>query len=107
MMEFAERLRGELRGLLEVIHRTGGGVVLEEFPGALEYDSRGAEPVAGESSAVRGALIEEANRLAEMLERLRHGEGGITNARSGRLAGSGAGATARPGPSFLLTTRPL
>jgi hypothetical protein len=81
-MEFAKRLRGELSGLLDVIHQAGGGVVLEEFPGALEEDNRGAEPVDGESSAVRGVLIEEANRLAEMLERLRHGEDGITGARS-------------------------
>jgi hypothetical protein len=81
MMEFAERLRGELSGLLDVIYQAGGGVVLEEFPGALEEDASDAETIDGESSAVRGALIEEANRLAETLGRLRHGEGGITNAR--------------------------
>jgi hypothetical protein len=73
-MEFAERLRGELSGLLDVIHRAGGGVVFEEFPGALEEDTRGAEPVDGESSAARRALIEEANKVAETLERLRHEE---------------------------------
>jgi hypothetical protein len=81
-MEFAERLRGELSGLLELIHRAGGGVVLEEFPGALQADARDAETLDGESSAVRVDLIDEANRLAETLERLRHGEGGIANARS-------------------------
>lgn len=73
MMEFAERLRGELSGLLDVIHRTGRGVVIEEFPGALEKDTSNAEPLDGESSAAGRALIEEANRLAETLERLRRG----------------------------------
>jgi hypothetical protein len=98
-MEFAERLRGELSGLLDVIHRAGGGVVFEEFPGALEEDTRSAELADGESPAARRALIEEANKLAETLERLRHEEGGIAPQKR-------AGATARPGPSSLLT-RPL
>jgi hypothetical protein len=105
-MEFAERLRGELSGLLDVIHRAGGGVVFEELPGALEEDTRSAE-ADGESSAARRALIEEANRVAEALKRLRHEEDGIAP----REIGDGsrqkrAGATARPGPSSLLT-RPL
>ena len=89
-MECAERLRGELSGLLEVIHRAGGGVVFEEFPGALEENARDGETLDGESSAVRGALIEEANRLAETLERLRHGEDGIARREAeGGLARSG------------------
>ena len=82
-MEFAERLRGELSGLLEVIRRAGGGVVFEEFPGALEEDARDWETLDGESPAVRGALIDEANRLAETLERLRHGEDGIARREAG------------------------
>jgi hypothetical protein len=85
-MEFAERLRGELSGLMDVIHRTGGGVVFEEFPGALEEDTRDAKLRDGESSALRRALIEEANRLSEMLETLRHGEDRITSARSAALS---------------------
>ena len=94
-MEFAERLRGELRDLLDVIHRAGGGVVLEEFPGALEEDARDSETLDGGNSAVRGALIEEANRLAETLERLYHGEDGIAR----REVGSGL---ARSGPERRL-----
>jgi hypothetical protein len=70
-MEFLERLRGELSGLLDVIHRAGGGVVFEEFPGSLEEGTSSAEPLDGESSAARDALIEEANRLAETLQQLR------------------------------------
>ena len=70
-MEFLERLRGELSGLLDVIHRAGGGVVFEEFPGSLEEGTSSAEPLDGESSAARDALIEEANRLAEALQQLR------------------------------------
>ena len=70
-MEFLARLRGELSGLLDVIHRAGGGVVFEEFPGSLEEGTSSAEPLDGESSAARDALIEEANRLAETLQQLR------------------------------------
>ena len=70
-MEFAERLRGELSGLLEVIRRAGGGVVFEEFPGSREEDTSSAPPLDGESSAARDALIGEANRLAETLQQIR------------------------------------
>ena len=71
-MDLPERIREELSGVLEAIYRTGGGIVFEEFPGALEDDAHDAQPTAGEgSTAVSGALIEEANRLAETLERRR------------------------------------
>jgi hypothetical protein len=44
----AERLRGELSDLLELIRRAGGGVVFEEFPGDLEENAlRPAEADAG------------------------------------------------------------
>lgn len=103
-MEVGERVRLELSGLMDAIHRAGGGVVFEEFPGALEKDIHPAEPVDGESSAALRALIEEANELAETLERLRRGEDGI----AAREVGGGprqkrVGATGRPGPSSLLT----
>jgi hypothetical protein len=107
MMEFAERLRGELSGLLDVIHRAGGRVVFEEFPGSLEEDTSSAKLLDGASSAARTALIEEANRLAETLEQLRRGEDGIATREV--EAGSRqkwAGATVRPGPSAPLA-RPL
>ena len=73
-MEFAERLRGELRGLLDVIRRAGGGVVFEEFPGSLEEDTSSAPSLDGESSATRDALIGGANSLAETLQQLRREE---------------------------------
>jgi hypothetical protein len=68
-MEMGERLRGELSDVLDLIRRAGGGVVFEEFPGAPEDD--------GSSSAVQLALIDEANKLAETLEGIRRGDGGV------------------------------
>jgi hypothetical protein len=82
-MEFAERLRGELRGLLDVIRRAGGGVVFEEFPGSLEEDTSSAPPLDGESSAARDALIGGANRLAETLQQLRREEDRIATREVG------------------------
>ena len=58
MAELEERLRGELSAVLDRIRGAGGGV----------SDDR---------SATRRALIERANDLAETLERIRHGEGGM------------------------------
>lgn len=71
-MEFGERIREELSDVLDAICQAGGGIVFEEFPGALEDDAHDAQPTAGGgSTVVSGALIEEANRLAETLELLR------------------------------------
>ena len=76
----AERLRGELSDMLELVRRAGGGVVFEEFPGDLEEDVLPAEADAGREGEARDAsratqriLIDEANRLAETLDRLRRG----------------------------------
>ena len=49
----------------------------EEFPGALEGEASGVEPIDDENAAVRRALIEDANALAETLDRLCRGEDGI------------------------------
>lgn len=76
MAEIQERLRGELSDVLGLIRRAGGGVVFEEFPGALE-DASPADSLDGNNSAVRRALIEKANRLAETLERIRRDSNGI------------------------------
>lgn len=82
--EIAERMRGEVSNILELIRRAGGGVVFEEFPGDLEDDvsmsdeadaSRADEAWAA-SCVTQRRLIDEANRLAEALDRLRRGEGG-------------------------------
>jgi len=76
MAELEERLRGELSTVLDGIRRAGGGVMFEEFPGAIE-DLGGADPMEDDRSASRRALIERADDLAEPLERIRHGEGGM------------------------------
>jgi hypothetical protein len=89
MTGIEERLRGELSDVLDLIRRAGGGVVFEEFPGALEID-----PMDDSSSAVRLALIDEANELAETLDRIRRGADG--RAATTGAAGA-AGATGQQG----------
>ena len=76
MAEFEEQLRGELSAVLDRIRGAGGGVMFEEFPGAIE-DLGGSDPAEDDRSAARRALIERANDLAETRERIRHGEGGM------------------------------
>ena len=71
-----EGMRGDLDEVLELIRRAGGGVVFEEFPGALEDVTR-IDPAGDDRSAVRRALIDQADCLAETLERIRLGEAGI------------------------------
>ena len=78
MAQLEEQLRGELSAVLDRIRGAGGGVVFEEFPGAPEID-----PMDDNSSAVRLALIDEANKLAETLERIRRGEEGSARPWSG------------------------
>lgn len=71
MAEIAERLRGELRDMMELIRRAGGGVVFEEFPGDLEDNTLQPEEAdaarAGEareaSCVTKRMLIDETNRL--------------------------------------------
>jgi hypothetical protein len=76
MAELEEQLRGELSAVLDQIRGAGGGVMFEEFPGAIE-DLGGSDPAEDDRSAARRALIEQANDLAETLERIRHGPGGM------------------------------
>jgi hypothetical protein len=76
MAELEERLRGELSAVLDRIRGAGGGVMFEEFPGAIE-DLGGSDPAEDDRSAARRALIDQANDLAETLERIRHGTGGM------------------------------
>jgi hypothetical protein len=78
--------------MLELIRRAGGGVVFEEYPGEFDEDAlrpdeadRGRAGQAREASHVtRRMLVDEANGLAETLDRLRHGECGITE-RTGEV----------------------
>jgi len=84
MDEIKQRLEGELSRTVDRIRRMGGGVVFEDFPGALGDNT----PLADEvdvirvnedremSFATRSLLVERANKLAEALERLREGEYG-------------------------------
>ena len=65
-----ERLRGELSAVLDLIRGAGGGVVFEEFPEPLEDVSR-ADMASDDRVVMRRALIEQANNLAETLERMR------------------------------------
>jgi len=76
MTETEGRLRGGLSDVFDLIRRAGGGVVFEEFPVAFE-DASKPDPTGDNSSAIRRALIDEANGLAETLERIRRGEDGI------------------------------
>ena len=69
MAELEERLRGELSVMLDRIRGAGGGVMFEEFPGAIE-DLDGGDPTEDDRSATRRALIERADDLAETLERI-------------------------------------
>ena len=73
MRKSEEQLRGELRDVLDLIRRAGGGVVFEDFPGALEDVSR-AEAAGDDTSAPRRSLIDEADKLAEALGGVRRGE---------------------------------
>lgn len=78
LAENAEQLRGELSDTLELVRLAGGGVVFEEFPGDLEEDVLPVEAESGRAGEARDTsvatqrrLIDEANRLAETLDRLR------------------------------------
>ena len=84
MDEIRKRLESELSHTVNRIRRMGGGVVFEEFPGAIGDNT----PLADEvdliqlnedremSFATRSMLVERANKLAEALERLRGGDYG-------------------------------
>src|SRR4029450_9748982 len=79
MDEGVERLRGQLHDAVELIRRSGGGVVFERFPGALEEEPQSEESAdevvakrvgtASTASAHR-SLIDAADDLAETLAQL-------------------------------------
>lgn len=70
MTENVERLREELSDLLTLIRRVCGGVVFEECPGAFEEHAEAPE------KTLATPLIDQANQLAEALERFRGAEHG-------------------------------
>jgi RNA polymerase-binding protein DksA len=84
MDEIKKRLERELSHTMDRIRRMGGGVVFEDFPGAVADNTALADEVdviqenedREMSFATRSLLVERANKLAEALERLREGEYG-------------------------------
>jgi DnaK suppressor protein len=88
MEEIASVLQGALRQTVDRLRDTGGAVIFEDYPGALEESDQGdvgGDPVSASearelSFTVRGLLVERANRLAEALDRLRSGEYGTCQA---------------------------
>jgi hypothetical protein len=62
--------------VLDLIRGAGGGVVFEDFPESLEDVSR-VDMASDDRVVMRRALIEQANSLAETLERMRRGENEI------------------------------
>ena len=84
MDEIKKRLERELSHTMERIRRMGGGVVFEDFPGAVADNTALADEVdviqenedREMSFATRSLLVERANKLTEALERLRDGEYG-------------------------------
>ena len=85
MDDIRSALQEQLARTVDRLKGLGGAVVFEEDPGAREDEGQGeAAGDAGRISeeremtfAVRGLLVERANRLAEALERLRSGEYGV------------------------------
>ncbi|HET8530207.1 MAG TPA: TraR/DksA C4-type zinc finger protein [Methylomirabilota bacterium] len=85
MDEIRKALQEQLAHTVDRLKGLGGAVAFEEDPGAREDEGQGeAAGDAGRISeeremtfAVRGLLVERANRLAEALERLRAGEYGV------------------------------
>ena len=94
MDEIKKRLERELIHTMERIRRTGGGVVFEDFPGAVADNTALADEVdviqenedREMNFATRSLLVERANKLAEALERLREGEYGTCQECGERIA---------------------
>lgn len=84
MDDIRKALQEQLAHTVDRLKGLGGAVAFEEDSGAREDDGQGEAGDAGRISeeremsfAVRGLLVERANRLAEALERLRSGEYGV------------------------------
>lgn len=96
MERIANVLQGELRQTLDRLRDLGGAVIFEDYPGALEEgadgevggDSVSASEERELSFAVRGRLVDRANRLADALDRLRSGEYGSCEACGNPIAGA-------------------
>ena len=88
MDEIRRALEQDLKHTVDRLKGLGGAIAFEDDPGAREDEGQGeAAGDAGRISeyremafAVRGLLVERANRLAEALERLRAGDYGVCEA---------------------------
>jgi len=65
MDDGVERLRGKLRDAVDLIRRSGGGVVFEKFPGALQEEPPPDEPADGPDD-----VVDAVDALAETLAQL-------------------------------------
>ena len=94
MDDIRRALQEQLAHTVDRLKGLGGAVAFEEDPGAREDEGQGeAAGDAGRISeeremtfAVRGLLVERANRLAEALERLRSGEYGVCAVCGGAIS---------------------
>lgn len=85
MDETRKALQHQLQQTMDRLKALGGAVTVDDDPGAREDEGQGeAAGDAGRISedremgfAMRGLLVERANRLAEALERLRSGDYGL------------------------------
>lgn len=85
MNDIRRELEQELKHTVDRLKGLGGAIAFEDDPGAGEDEGQGeAAGDAGRISedremtfAVRGLLVERANRLAEALDRVRSGEYGV------------------------------
>jgi DnaK suppressor protein len=85
MDEIRKALQQQLQETVSRLKALGGAVAVDDDPGAREDDGQGeAAGDAGRISedremgfAMRGLLVDRANRLAEALERLRSGDYGL------------------------------
>lgn len=94
METITNALHGQLQQTIDRLKGMGGAVIFEDYPGALEQDGQGdaggdAASLSVEQEltfAVRGRLVERANRLADALDRLRSGQYGICEVCGGPIA---------------------
>jgi DnaK suppressor protein len=85
MNDIRRALEQELKNTVDRLKGLGGAIAFEDDPGAREDEGQGeAAGDAGRISedremtfAVRGLLVERANRLAEALDRVRSGDYGV------------------------------
>lgn len=112
MDDIRRALQEQLAHTVARLKGLGGAVVFEEDPGAREDEGPGeAAGDAGRISeeremtfAVRGLLVERANRLAEALERLWSGEYGVCEICGEAISPAASGPSRRSRPASAART---